>query len=177
MELQKKNGHLPDYVLIERQEMLRGVGYTDEAIKKVHIGVASSWGEVNPAAINLDRIAAAVKDGIWAAGGIPREFVISSICTSMAGGDNYHLPHRDLIASYIETVAKTNLLDGLVFVPVCDDVIPGHLMAAARLNIPSIVVTGGYMQLNRYKGKSLDPLDVAPKHYNKLTAFHEIKNI
>jgi dihydroxy-acid dehydratase len=71
----------------------------------------------------------------------------------MAGNDNYHLPHRDLVAGYIETVAKTNLFDGMVFVPVCDDVIPGHLMAAARLNLPSVVVTGGYMQLNRYKGE------------------------
>jgi dihydroxy-acid dehydratase len=165
MKTTKQDSHLPDYALIERQEMIRGLGYGDEAIERLQIGVVSSWGEVNPASIHLDRVVAAVKAGIWAGGGTPREFVISSICTSMAGNDNYHLPHRDLVAGYIETVAKTNLLDGLVFVPVCDDVIPGHLMAAARLDLPSVVVTGGYMQLNRYKGAVLDPLAVAPRYY------------
>lgn len=183
MEIKKKDSHLPDYALIERQEMMRGAGYGDKTIEQLQIGVVSSWGEINPAAIHLDRVVEAVKAGVWAAGGTPREFVISSICTSMAGNDNYHLPHRDLVASYIETVALTNLFDGLVFVPVCDDVIPGHLMAAARLNIPSVVVTGGYMQLNRYKGEVLDPLDVAPKYYaefkeGKISAdeFYRIKD-
>lgn len=167
IETKKKDSHLPDYALVERQEMIRGLGYGDEAIERVQIGVVSSWGEVNPASIHLDRVVAAVKAGIWAGGGTPREFVISSICTSMAGNDNYHLPHRDLVAGYIETVSKTNLFDGLVFVPVCDDVIPGHLMAAARLDLPCVVVTGGYMKLNRYKGARLDPLDVAPRYYRE----------
>jgi dihydroxy-acid dehydratase len=170
MGIEKKDSHLPDYARIERQEMMRGVGYGDTAIESLQIGVVSSWGEVNPAAIHLDRVVAAVKAGVWASGATPREFVISSICTSMAGNDNYHLPHRDLVAGYIETVALTNLFDGMVFVPVCDDVIPGHLMAAARLNLPAVVVTGGYMQLNRHKGEILDPLDVAPKHYSDFKA-------
>jgi len=112
MKIEKQDSHLPDYALIERQEMIRGIGYGEEAIERLQIGVVSSWGEVNPAAVNLDRVVKAVKDGVWAAGGAPREFVISSICTSMAGNDNYHLPHRDLVAGYIETVAKTNLFDG-----------------------------------------------------------------
>lgn len=183
MEIKKKDSHLPDYALIERQEMIRGLGYDDEAIERLQIGVVSSWGEINPASIHLDRVTQAVKAGIWAGGGTPREFVISSICTSMAGHDNYHLPHRDLVAGYIETVAMTNLLDAMVFVPVCDDVIPGHLMAAARLNLPSIFVTGGYMQLNRFKGEAIDPLSVAPKHFadfkeGKISRndFHRIKN-
>lgn len=90
MAIKKKDSHLPDYALVERQELTRGVGYGDEAIERLQIGVVSSWGEVNPAAINLDRVVASVKAGIWAAGGTPREFVISSICTSMAGKD---LPH------------------------------------------------------------------------------------
>jgi len=165
MVIKKKDSHLPDYALIERQEMIRGLGFGEKAIENPQIGVVSSWGEVNPAAVHLDRVTQAVKAGIWAAGGTPREFVISSICTSMAGHDNYHLPHRDLVAGYIETVAMTNLLDAMVFVPVCDDVIPGHLMAAARLNLPAVCVTGGYMQLNRFKGEPIDPLSVAPKHF------------
>lgn len=170
MGVDKKDSQLPDYARVERHEMMRGVGYGDTAIDRLQIGVVSSWGEVNPAAIHLDRVVAAVKDGVWAAGGTPREFVISSICTSMAGNDNFHLPHRDLVAGYIETVALTNLFDAMVFVPICDDVIPGHLMAAARLNLPAVVVTGGYMQLNRYKGKIVDPLDVAPRHYGEFKA-------
>ena len=163
--IKKQDADLPDYALVERQTLTRGIGFTDEAIKGLQIGVVSSWGEINPASIHLNRVAEAVKAGIWSAGGTPREFVISSICTSMAGHDNYHLPHRDLVAGYIEAVAKTNLFDAMVFIPVCDDVIPGHLMAAARLNIPSVVVTGGYMRLNRYKGMTVDPLAIAPKHF------------
>ena len=165
MKIEKKDSFLPDYALVERQMLTRGVGYGDEAIERLQIGVVSSWGEVNPAAIHLDKVTEAVKAGIWAGGGTPREFVISSICTSMAGHDSYHLPHRDLVAGYIETVAMTNLFDAMVFVPVCDDVIPGHLMAAARLNLPAVVVTGGYLQLNRYKGQTLDPLEIAPRHF------------
>lgn len=140
--IMKQDANLPDYALVERQTLMSGVGMSDEAIKSIQIGVVSSWGEVNPASIHLDRVAEAVKAGIWSAGGTPREFVISSICTSMAGHDNYHLPHRDLVAGYIEAVAKTNLFDAMVFIPVCDDVIPGHLMAAARLDLPTVVVTG-----------------------------------
>ncbi|MBF0528996.1 MAG: dihydroxy-acid dehydratase [Deltaproteobacteria bacterium] len=165
MSFKKQDDFLPDYALVERQQMMRGIGYGDEALKRPHIGVVSSWGEVNPAAIDLDRVVEHIKAGIWAAGGTPREFVISSICTSMAGNDSYHIPHRDLVAGYIETVAQTNLFDALVFVPVCDDVIPAHLMAAGRLNLPAIAVTGGYMRLNRHKGAVIDPLSVAPKNF------------
>lgn len=73
----------------------------------------------------------------------------------------------DLVAGYLETVAKTNLFDAMVFVPQCDDVIPGHLMAAARLDLPSIFVTGGYMSLDNCGESPVDPLDIASKHLNK----------
>jgi dihydroxy-acid dehydratase len=166
MSFKKKDADLPDFAKVEREEMLRGVGLGRDAIRRPQIGVVSSWGEVNPGSVHLDKITDFVKNGIWAAGGTPREFVISSICTSMAGHDNYHLPHRDLVAGYIETVAMTNLFDAMVYVPVCDDVVPGHLMALARIDIPSIVVTGGYMSVNRFRGKPIDPLTVANKHFN-----------
>ena len=166
MSYKKKDADLPDFARVEREEMLRGVGLGREAIRRPQIGVVSSWGEVNPGSVHLDKITQFVKNGIWAAGGTPREFVISSICTSMAGHDNYHLPHRDLVAGYIETVAMTNLFDAMVFVPVCDDVVPGHLMALARIDIPSIVVTGGYMSVNHHRGQPIDPLTVANKHFN-----------
>ncbi|MDM8553400.1 dihydroxy-acid dehydratase [Desulfococcaceae bacterium HSG7] len=183
MSIKKRDSKLPDYALVERQEMMIGCGQGDEAINRPQIGVVSSWGEINPASIHLDKVVQMVKAGVWAAGGTPREFVISSICTSMAGHDNYHLPHRDLTAGYIETVAMTNLFDAMVFLPVCDDVIPAHLMAAARLDIPAIAVTGGYMRLNRFKGRRIDPLDVAAKHYQAFKAgdlteveFCEVRN-
>lgn len=163
--LKKKDADLPDYAMVERQTLMRGIGLSEDAVEGLQIGVVSSWGEINPASIHLNRVSEAVKAGIWSAGGTPREFVMSSLCTSMAGHDRYHLPHRDLVAGYIEAVAETNLFDAMVFIPVCDDVIPGHLMAAARLNLPSMVVTGGYMQLNRYRGMALDPLAIAPRHF------------
>ena len=166
MTYRKQDADLPEFAKVERDEMLRGTGLGEEGIRRPQIGVVSSWGEVNPGSVHLDKISRAVKDGIWAAGGTPREFVISSICTSMAGHDNYHLPHRDLVAGYIETVAMTNLFDAMVFVPVCDDVVPGHLMALARIDLPSIVVTGGYMSVNRHRGQPIDPLKVANKHFN-----------
>jgi len=166
MSYRKKDADLPEFAKVEREEMLRGTGLGEEGIRRPQIGVVSSWGEVNPGSVHLDKISRAVKDGVWAAGGTPREFVISSICTSMAGHDNYHLPHRDLVAGYIETVAMTNLFDAMVYVPVCDDVVPGHLMALARIDLPSIVVTGGYMSVNRHHGKPIDPLKVANKHFN-----------
>jgi len=166
MAIKKKDADLPEFARVEREEMLRGVGLDKEGISRPQVGVVSSWGEVNPGSVHLDRITQSVKNGIWAAGGTPREFVISSICTSMAGHDNYHLPHRDLVAGYIETVAMTNLFDAMVYVPVCDDVVPGHLMALARIDIPSIVVTGGYMSVNRHRGKPIDPLTVANTHFN-----------
>lgn len=166
--LPKKDADLPDFALMERQTMMRGLGLGREGIKRIQVGVVNSWGELNPASTHLKGVVESVKAGVWAAGGTPREFAISSICTSMAGADNFHLPHRDIVAAYIEMAAKTNLLDAMVFVPVCDDVIPAHLMAAARLDLPSIVVTGGYMRLNTHKGKPLDPLDVAPVHYQAM---------
>lgn len=170
MTIKKKDSDLPDYAMVERVQLMRGVGLGEDAIRPIQVGVASAWGEINPASINLDKVAEAVKAGVWAAGGTPREFVISALCTSMAGHDNYHLPHRDLVAGYIEAVAQTNLFDAMVFVTVCDDVVPAHLMAAARLDLPAVVVTGGYMSLNRYGGEPVDPLDVAGSHYSKFKA-------
>ncbi len=167
MTIKKKDAGLPDYAMVERVQLMRGVGLGEDTIKPIQVGVASSWGEINPASINLDKVTQAVKAGVWAAGGTPREFVISAICTSMAGHDNYHLPHRDLVAGYIEAVAQTNLFDAMVFVTVCDDVVPAHLMAAGRLDLPAVVVTGGYMSLNNYGSGPVDPLDVAGGHYSK----------
>jgi len=165
MEPTRRDASLPDYALVERREMLRGMGDGQEALARIQVGVVSSWGELNPAAAHLDKVSQAVKAGVWAAGGTPRELVVSSLCTSLAGDDRYLLPYRDVVAGYIEIMARASLLDALVLVPVCDDVIPAHLMAAARLNLPAVVVTGGYMRLNRWRGVPVDPLQVAAGHF------------
>ncbi len=166
--MEKKESALPEYAIADRRTYLSGVGYTDEALNRVMIGVVNTWGEINPAAFHLNQVTKAVKAGIWAAGGTPVEFVISSVCTGMGGPDPFNLPHREFVAGYIEAVSKLNLLDGLVLIPVCDDVVPAHLMAAARLNIPSIVLTGGYMLLDRYKGKEIDPFDISTEYFPAL---------
>lgn len=152
----KEQKALDEWSLPFRHSLLKGVGYTTEQLKKPLIGVLNSWGEINPGAGHLDRLTKMVKAGIESAGGTPMEFTMSSICGGMAGGgrgSSYALAYRDIVADYAELVAEINCFDGIVFIPVCDDVVPAHLMAAARLNIPSILVLGGYMSPKIYKGK------------------------
>lgn len=152
----KEEKALDEWSLPFRHSLLKGVGYTTEQLKKPLIGVLNSWGEINPGAGHLDRLTKMVKAGIESAGGTPMEFTLSSLCGGMAGGgrgSSYALAYRDIVADYAELVAEINCFDGIVFVPVCDDVVPAHLMAAARLNIPSILVLGGYMSPKIYKGK------------------------
>lgn len=147
----------------QRRAVLKGIGFTSEQTEKPTIGVLNSWGENTPAAGHLDRLAKKIKSGIESAGGMPLEFAISSLCTAPAGGTrgaSYSLAYRDIVADFVEIIAETNLFDGIVFTTVCDDVIPAHLMAAARLNIPSIIVLGGYMLPAIYKGKAYHLADV-----------------
>lgn len=172
MKILKRDTTLTESLSVYRRVYRKCTGFADEATRRVEIGVVNSWGEINLAAVNLDRVTKAVKAGIWAAGGTPVEFAVSSICRGMEGPHSFHLPHRDMVAGYIEAVAETNLLDGMVFVTVCDDVVPAHLMAAARLNLPSIVVTGGYMPLNRCQGKYIEPMEIGLQYY---TQFKERK--
>ncbi|MCL2883399.1 MAG: dihydroxy-acid dehydratase, partial [Coriobacteriia bacterium] len=123
-------------------------GLTDGQLRKPLIGIASSYNEIVPGHIHLDKIAQAVRDGILAAGGTPLEFNTIAVCDGIAMGHSgmcYSLPSRELIADSVETVARAHCLDGMVFIPSCDKVVPGMLMAAARLNLPSIFISGGPM--------------------------------
>jgi dihydroxy-acid dehydratase len=167
MAIRKRESALSETALLDRHVFMKCLGYPKEAVDRIQIGVVNTWGEVNSAAINLNRVTSSVKAGIWAAGGFPREFVISSVCNAF-GGWNYQLVMRDLIAGFIETVVETNLFDGVVFVPICDDVVPAHLMAAARLNLPSIVVTGGYVATNRDQKIDVDPANISTQYFSKL---------
>lgn len=123
-------------------------GFTDEELSRPMIGVVSAFSEIVPGHINLDKIASAVKAGIRLAGGTPVLFPSIGICDGIAMGHEgmkYSLASRELIADSIEAMTKAHCFDGLVLVPNCDKIIPGMIMAAARLNIPSVLISGGPM--------------------------------
>lgn len=124
------------------------MGYTGEQISKPIIGIVNSFNEVVPGHIHLQSIARAVKDGVLACGGTPMEFNTIGVCDGLAMGHvgmRYSLASRELIADSIECMVKAHCFDGLVFIPNCDKIVPGMLMAAARCNLPSIFVSGGPM--------------------------------
>jgi dihydroxy-acid dehydratase len=131
-----------------QRSLLKAMGYTDSEISKPLIGVVNSFNEIVPGHIHLKDIARAVKDGVLEAGGMPVEFNVIAVCDGLAMGHEgmrYSLSSRELIADSIECMVYAHKFDALVFVPNCDKIVPGMLMAAARLNIPSIFVSGGPM--------------------------------
>ncbi len=139
--------------------LFKAMGYTDEEIRRPLIGVVNSKNDIVPGHIHLDNIAEAVKAGIRMAGGTPIEFGSIGICDGIAMGHEgmkYSLASRELIADSCEAMGRAHSFDGMVFIPNCDKIVPGMLMAAARLNVPSVVISGGPMlSLNR-NGKNLD---------------------
>ncbi len=131
-----------------KRALLKAMGYTDEQIKRPLVGVVNSFNEVVPGHIHLQNIARAVKDGVLMSGGTPMEFNTIGVCDGLAMGHEgmkYSLCSRELIADSIECMVRAHRFDALVFIPNCDKIIPGMLMAAARLNLPSIFVSGGPM--------------------------------
>ena len=140
------------------RSLFHAMGYGPEDLAKPLIGICNSFNEVIPGHIHLRDIAAAAKLGVVAAGGTPLEFPAIGVCDGIAMGHTgmkYSLASRELIADSIEAVAMASGFDGLVLIPNCDKVVPGMLMAAARLNIPSIVVSGGPMLAGRYHGHDI----------------------
>ncbi|MFW6054743.1 MAG: dihydroxy-acid dehydratase [Thermodesulfobacteriota bacterium] len=130
------------------RSLLRADGFTDRELEKPFIGIANSFTEIIPGHMHLDKLAQAVKAGIYAAGGTPVEFNTIGVCDGIAmnhEGMKYSLPSRELIADSIEIMAQAHPFDGLVLLASCDKIIPGMLNAAARLNIPSIFLSGGPM--------------------------------
>ncbi len=140
------------------RSLFHAMGYGPEDLEKPLIGVCNSFNEVIPGHIHLRDIAAAAKLGVAAAGGTPLEFPAIGVCDGIAMGHTgmkFSLASRELIADSIEAVATASGFDGLVLIPNCDKVVPGMLMAAARLNIPSVVVSGGPMLAGRYEGRNI----------------------
>jgi dihydroxy-acid dehydratase len=131
-----------------KRALLKAMGYTDAQIERPLVGIVNSFNEVVPGHIHLQNIARAVKDGVLSNGGTPMEFNNIAVCDGLAMGHEgmkYSLCSRELIADSIECMVKAHRFDALVFIPNCDKIVPGMLMAAARLDIPSIFISGGPM--------------------------------
>ena len=130
------------------RSLFKSLGLIDQEIGHPFVGIVNSYNDIVPGHINLDKIAAAVKAGVRLAGGVPFEFQTIAVCDGIAMnhiGMKYSLGSRELIADSVEIMAMAHAFDALVFIPNCDKVVPGMLMAAARLNLPSIFVSGGPM--------------------------------
>src|SRR5512137_1460901 len=145
------------------RSLFGAMGYLKEELERPIIAIASSANEVIPGHIHLGKIAQAVKDGVRMAGGTPMELSTIGICDGIAmnhEGMKYSLGSRELVADSVEVMAKAYPFDGLVLIPNCDKIIPGMMMAAMRLNIPAIMISGGPMLAGRFKGKDVDLISV-----------------
>ncbi|AXU72021.1 TPA: dihydroxy-acid dehydratase [Clostridioides difficile] len=142
-----------------KRALMYGMGLTKKEIERPLIGIVNAQNEVIPGHLHLDEIAEAAKNGVRMSGGLPLEFPAIGVCDGIAMGHvgmNYSLASRELIADSIEAMAMAHGFDALVLIPNCDKIVPGMLMAAARLNIPSIVVSGGPMLPGKKNGKVYD---------------------
>ncbi|MBW1646435.1 MAG: dihydroxy-acid dehydratase [Deltaproteobacteria bacterium] len=145
------------------RSLFKAMGYTDNELQRPIIGVANAANELIPGHIHLDRVAEAVKAGIRMAGGTPMEFPTIGVCDGIAMGHlgmKYSLGSRELIADSVEIMATAYPFDGLVLIPNCDKIVPGMIMAAARLDIPAIVISGGAMLAGECGGKTIDLITV-----------------
>ncbi len=145
------------------RSLLRAVGVRDDDFKKPFIGIANSYSEIVPGHVHLRDLVEYVKNGIREAGGVPFEFNTIALDDGIAMGHSgmkYSLPSREVIADSVEIMAMGHQFDGLVTISSCDKITPGMLMAIARLNLPSIMLTGGAMKAGSYKGKKVGLIDV-----------------
>ncbi|NMC06787.1 MAG: dihydroxy-acid dehydratase [Candidatus Lokiarchaeota archaeon] len=164
--------------------LFKAMGHSDEALQKPLIAIANSWSEVNPGHVHLRELSSWVKRGVIAAGGTPLEFNTISICDGICQGRGMHavLPSRDVIAASVELAIKAYNFAGVVMLCSCDKIIPGMLMAAARLDMPAVFVPGGIMKPRQIAGKTFVTSDVkeAIGEYNKgaitLQDFNEIES-
>ncbi len=136
------------------RSLLYALGWDKKSFEKPFIGVANPFSELIPGHMHLRQVTEKVKQGIWAAGGVPAEFGTIGVCDGLAmghGGMRFSLPSRELIADSIELVARAHALDGLALVTNCDKIVPGMIMAAARINIPTVIISGGPMLAGDYR--------------------------
>jgi dihydroxy-acid dehydratase len=145
------------------RSLLKALGLTDKDIAKPFIGVANSFTTIVPGHIHLRNIGEAVKAGVLEAGGTPFEFNTIAVCDGLAMGHQgmrYSLPSRELIADSVEVMVQAHRLDGVILISNCDKITPGMLMAAARLDVPAISVTGGAMASGRFRGEKVGVTNV-----------------
>ena len=144
---------------MHRRALLKAIGYREKDLDSPPwIAVVHGWSEVSPGQSHLKEIADKVKAGIYAKGGTPAELIIPGICGSISGGApefRFNVPYRDFASALLESFLRLAQFDGAVLIPTCDNVIPAYLMTAARIDIPSIMVTGGYMSPGVYQGKMI----------------------
>lgn len=145
--------------LDHRNTLLYAMGISEEDAKRPIIGLVNAWNEMNPGHFPFDKeLIAAMKEEIYQAGGLALELPITGICDGICSntpGDRYTLPARDMVSSEVETVAELNMLEGMVMMATCDKVVPGMVMGALRVNIPTVMMTGGYMAAGHYQGRML----------------------
>jgi dihydroxy-acid dehydratase len=145
------------------RSLFKAMGLIDEEIRRPMVGIANSANEIIPGHIHLDKIAEAVKAGVRLAGGTPIEFCTIGVCDGIAmnhEGMKYSLASRELIADSVEIMAIAHPFDALVLIPNCDKIVPGMLMAAMRVNIPSMVISGGPMLAGKFEEKEVDLIGV-----------------
>lgn len=145
--------------LDHRNTLLYAMGVSEKDVQRPIIGLVNSWNEMNPGHFPFDKqLIAEMKEEIYKAGGLALELPISGICDGICSntpGDRYTLPARDMVSSEVETVAELNMLEGMVMMATCDKVVPGMIMGALRVNIPTVMFTGGYMAAGHYQGRML----------------------
>jgi dihydroxy-acid dehydratase len=141
------------------RSLLYATGLTPEELDRPLIGVVNSHNELVPGHVHLDKVGQAVKAGVRLGGGTPLEFHVIAVCDGVAmghAGMRHSLPSRELVADSVEVMASAHALDGLVFIPNCDKIVPGMLMAAARMDVPAIFASGGPMLAGRFQGNDVD---------------------
>ena len=154
------------------RSVYKGSGYDPQDLNRPHIGIANTFSENSAGHAHLRELAKAIKEGIWQAGGIPFEFGVPSTCAEVAIGTDtmcMDLAMRDIVAGSIEVVADIQHFDGLVLLSGCDNIVPGTMLAAARLNIPTILCTGGPMLSGRLHGKQFLQCDVTEFSYGQIS--------
>jgi dihydroxy-acid dehydratase len=167
-DLKKLNSRqVPEDSYYERRALLKAMHFDDEDLDRPFIAIANSWNEFIPGHYHLRSISEAVRVGIWQAGGMPIEFNHIGACDGLADGTvgmHWILPSRDIIAAAIEMMVEAQRVDGIVAISTCDKIVPAQLMALARINLPSIMVTGGYMLRGRYDSQSIEAQSIN-EHY------------
>jgi dihydroxy-acid dehydratase len=151
------------YQRAPNRALLRSLGITEKEMHRPFIGIANAWNTIVPGHMHLRTLSEKVREGIIAAGGVPFEFGVIGICDGIAMGHTgmrYSLPSRENIADSIELMVEAHRFDGLVGIGTCDKIVPGMLMAAARLNIPAMLVTGGPMLPGTIDGRDLSLTDI-----------------